>query len=83
MPDATVSDIQTIIIGALDQSSSFGLVATLALMWAATGLFSNITLALDTIFEVPSSRSVWRQRLLAVVMGLTLVVLVVASYHYY
>lgn len=80
LPDATVSDIQTIIVGALDQSSSFGIVATLALIWAATGLFSNITLALDAIFEVPSSRSVWRQRLLAIVMGLTLVVLVVASF---
>lgn len=80
LPDSTVDDIQTIIVGALDQSSSFGLVATLALVWAATGLFSNITLALDSIFEVPATRSIWRQRFLAVIMGLTLVVLVVASF---
>ncbi len=80
LPDATVDDIQLALTGALEQSGSFGLVATAALLWAATGLFTNITLALDNIFSVPSVRSIWRQRLLAVLMGITLVVLVVASF---
>jgi len=80
LPEATVDDIQVILRGALQQSSSFGLVATAALIWAATGLFTNITLALDSIFEVPAQRSIWRQRLLAISMGLTLVVLVLASF---
>lgn len=80
LPDTTVDDIQSIVSGALEQSSSFGLVASLALAWAATGLFTNITLALDNIFDVPALRSVWRQRLIAIVMSLTLVVLVLASF---
>jgi len=80
LPSGTVGDIQEILSGALRQSSSFGLVATLSLIWAATGLFTNITLALDNIFEVPYVRSMWRQRLLAIIMGLTLVILFVASF---
>lgn len=80
LPEATVTEIQKILNEALRQSSSFGLVATAALLWAATGLFSNITVALDTIFDVPATRSMWRQRLLAIGMGLTLVLLVVGSF---
>ena len=80
LPEATVDDIQVVLADALQQSSSFGLVATAALVWAATGLFTNITLALDSIFDVPAARSIWRQRLLAIIMGLTLVVLVLASF---
>lgn len=80
LPDTTVDDIQQTLGGALEQSGSFGLVATAALIWAATGLFTNITLALDGIFDVPSVRSMWRQRVLALIMGVTLVVLVVASF---
>lgn len=80
LPEIAVSDIQVILGGALRQSGSFGLVATASLMWAATGLFTNITLALDNIFEVPSVRSMWRQRLLAIAMGVTLVVLFMASF---
>lgn len=80
LPDGTVGDIQTTLGGALQQSSSFGLVATAALLWAGTGLFTNITLALDSIFEVPSPRSMWRQRVLALVMGITLVILVGISF---
>ncbi len=80
LPEIAVSDIQDILSGALRQSGSFGLVATASLIWAATGLFTNITLALDNIFEVPSVRSMWRQRLLAIAMGMTLVVLFMASF---
>lgn len=80
LPATTVSDIQEIVEGALIQSSSFGLVATAALLWAATGLFTNITNSIDDIFEFPTSRSMWRQRLLAILMGLTLVALVMISF---
>lgn len=80
LPDSTVADIQDTLQSALEQSTEFGIVAALGLIWAATGLFSNITAALDSIFEVPAARSIWRQRLLALLMGLTLVVLVVASF---
>jgi membrane protein len=80
LPGTTLELIQAAMAGALQQSSSFGLVATAALLWAATGLFTNITFALDAIFDVPLARSIWRQRLLALIMGLTLVVLVLASF---
>jgi membrane protein len=62
------------------QSQSFGLVALVAIIWAATGLFSSITTALDTIFDVPTARSLWRVRLVAILMGMALVVLVIASF---
>jgi len=80
LPEATVFDIQSTVQGALGESQSFGLVAIIGLGWAATGLFSNITLALDTIFGIEAIRSFWRQRLLAIIMGLTLLVLVLASF---
>jgi membrane protein len=80
LPEATIGIIQDIVAETLQQSGSFGLVATAALLWAATGLFTNITNALDTIFDMQGSRSMVRQRLIAIIMGLTLVVLVVASF---
>jgi membrane protein len=76
----TVIAIQDTLSDAIEQSNSFSLVAFAALLWAATGLFSNITLALDNIFGVENPRSVLRQRLIAVLMGITLVVLVLGSF---
>lgn len=80
LPEATVIDIQSTLSEAIGQSSSFSLVASAALIWAATNLFTHITLALDVTFNVENSRSMVRQRLIAVIMGLTLVVLVLASF---
>jgi membrane protein len=80
LPENTVDLIQAVLADALQQGSSFGLIATAALLWAATSLFTNITFSLDTIFEVTEVRGLWRQRLLAIIMGLTLVVLVAASF---
>lgn len=80
LPQATLSTIQETLTGALQQGTQFGLVAVLGLVWSATGLFSNITRALDQIFSVPTIRSLWRMRLLALLMGLTLVILVLASF---
>ena len=65
---------------ALSQNTSFGLVAVAGLIWAGLGLFTNVTSALDLIFDVPQSRSLWRQRMVAVVMIVILVVLVIASF---
>jgi membrane protein len=80
LPGSTVSAMQQTLTDALDQSPSFSLVALAALLWSATGLFSNITVALDSIFGVELPRSMFRQRLIAVLMGLTLVILVVGSF---
>lgn len=80
LPETTIGIIQDIVTETLQQSGSFGLVATAALLWSATGLFTNITNALDTIFDMRGSRSMVHQRLMAIIMGLTLVVLIVASF---
>ncbi len=65
---------------AVEQGASFSLLAIVGLIWSGLGLFSNITTSLDFIFHVPSSRSLWRQRLAAVVMAFVLVVLIATSF---
>ncbi|HLU11656.1 MAG TPA: YihY/virulence factor BrkB family protein [Oceanobacillus sp.] len=77
---ATLELFQTNVQKAIDQGSSFTLIAILFLMWSGLGLFSNITSALDFIFHVPSSRSLWSQRLIALVMALVLIALLVTSF---
>jgi membrane protein len=64
---------------ALEQSREFGLVALGGLVWSALGLFSNLTSALDRVFQVPTSRSLWRQRALAFLMTVALIALVITS----
>ncbi len=71
---------QTNLTQALDQGASFSLIAVAGLIWSGLGLFSNITTSLDFIFHVPSNRSLWRQRMTAVVMALVLVVLITTSF---
>ena len=80
LPIETVDLIQVNVMQAVEQAGDFTIVALLGLIWAGSGLFSNLSKALDRIFQVPSSRSMWRQRLLALAMALTLVVLVAASF---
>jgi membrane protein len=65
---------------ALEQDTSFSIVAVVGLAWSGMGLFSNITLSLDQIFQVPHYRSMWRQRLVAVAMIVILVVLITTSF---
>src|SRR5215207_3483606 len=69
LPQNTIDLIQAVLTDALQQGSSFGLIATAALLWAGTSLFTNITYSLDNIFNVTEIRAVWRQRLLALIMG--------------
>ncbi|MEO1441900.1 MAG: YihY/virulence factor BrkB family protein, partial [Chloroflexota bacterium] len=79
-PEDTVHLVQTNLASALEQGRQFGLVAIAGLLWAATGLFSNVTWSLDVIFQVPSGRSLWRQRVVAAFIALMLIFLVVASF---
>lgn len=65
---------------AAEQGASFGFVAIIGLLWSGLGFFSNVSASLDMIFRVPKGRSIWRQRLMALGMTLTLVVLVVTSF---
>lgn len=82
LPDETetINLLQDSIVEALNQNRSFGLVALLGLVWSALGLFSNLTASLDIIFQVPSSRSMWRQRVLAFLMTFILIILVATSF---
>jgi membrane protein len=76
----TINLLQDNIGQALDQSRTFGLIGLIGLTWSALGLFSNLTAALDRAFQVPASRSMWRQRLLAFLMTLALIALVITSF---
>ena len=80
LPENTVSYVQDVLGESLQQSSSFGFVAIIAILWSSLGLFSNITASLDEIFAVPQGRSIWSLRFLAVLMSITLVILVIASF---
>ncbi len=71
---------QTNLSQAVEQGASFSLLAVVGLIWSGLGLFSNITTSLDFIFHVPSNRSLWRQRLTAVIMAFVLIVLIVTSF---
>ena len=80
LPEGTVGYIQDVLNESLQQSGSFGFVAVLAIIWSSLSLFSNLTASLDEIFAVPEGRSIWGLRALAVLMSITLVILVVASF---
>lgn len=80
LPPDTSSVLQDNITDAIRQGNSFTLIAVAGLIWSSLGLFSNITYSLDVIFMVPARRSLWRQRLVALLMTVILVVLVTASF---
>ncbi|PJF20668.1 MAG: hypothetical protein CUN56_15005, partial [Phototrophicales bacterium] len=80
LPETTVNYVQDVLDESLKQSSSFGFVAIVAIVWSSLGLFSNITASLDEIFNVPEGRSIWKLRFQAVLMSITLVILVIASF---
>jgi len=80
VPAETAGVLQENIAEAMKQSDSFTILALGGLVWSGLGFFSNITYSLDVIFVVPAQRSLWRQRLVALVMTLILVVLITASF---
>lgn len=80
VPVESVELLQDNLASALAQGRQFGLVAIAGLIWAGTGMFNNITWSLDVIFQVPSSRSLWRQRVIAAFIALMLIFLVAASF---
>jgi membrane protein len=65
---------------ALEQGTGFGLFALVGLVWSALGLFSNLTSSIDRIFQVPASRNLFTERLLAFFMTLGLIVLIATSF---
>lgn len=80
LPTQTLDLFQTNVADALRQGQSFGLIALAGLVWSGLGLFSNITTSLDLIFQVPASRSMWKQRMTALGMAVMLIVLVTLSF---
>ena len=77
---AALDLVQESISQALNQSGSFTLLALGGVIWSALGLFSNLTSSLDSIFQSPSGRSLWRKRVLAFVMTIILISLVITSF---
>ncbi len=65
---------------ALAQGTGFGIIALIGLIWSALGLFSNLTSSLDRIFQVPASRSMFKERILAFAMTVVLILLVIVSF---
>lgn len=80
LPTGMVSPLQNDVTLALEQAKSFGIIALAGLAWSALGLFSNLTSSLDMIFQSPANRSMWRQRFVAFLMTIILIVLVIASF---
>lgn len=80
LPDQTLELFQRNMATTLEQGRSFGLIAVAGLIWSGLGLFSNVTSSLDLIFLAPSSRSLWRQRLVALIMAMVLVMLIFTSF---
>ncbi len=82
-------DVPTLIISgvqsAVNQGQSLNLIALVGLLWAASSFFSNLTVALDTIFEpARSQRPIWRNRLVAaatiILLALLLSLTVIVTY---
>lgn len=76
----TINLFQESVAQALQQSGSFTVIALLGLIWSGLGLFSNLTISLDRIFQVAANRSLWRQRLLAFLMTMALIILIFMSF---
>lgn len=82
-------DVPTMVISgvesALNQGPSLNIIALAGLLWAASSFFSNLTIALDTIFGLPEKgRPIWRNRLVATatifILGVLLAATVVITY---
>lgn len=71
---------QVNITQAMEQRTSFGVIALVSLVWSGLGLFTAITISLDSIFAAPAVRSLWRQRVTAFFMGIVLLVLLSLSF---
>lgn len=80
LPTETVALIQENVLRSIEQESGFTLIALIGLIWSATGLFSNLTSALEEIFRAPSGRGLLRNRLMAVFMPLALLTLIALSF---
>ncbi|PJF41370.1 MAG: YihY/virulence factor BrkB family protein [Chloroflexi bacterium] len=80
LPEQTVQLLQDNVASALNQSSSFGLIAVVSLLWSGLGLFSNITASLDSIFDAPSGRNIWKKRLTAFLMTAMLILVITLSF---
>ncbi len=64
---------------ALEQSSSFTIIAIIGLGWSGLGLFSGITGSIDRIFQTPV-RNIWRARVTAMIMAIGLLGLLLLSF---
>ncbi len=78
LPASTANFLQDSIAEALEQRSSFGIVAGLTLSWSAIGVFTNLTAALNRSFGT-EPRGTIQKRLFGIGLMLALAVLLLAS----
>ncbi len=78
-PADTVGIIEDNVLLALRQRQSFSIVAIVGLAWSGLSLFSNLTVAIDTIFHPTRMRSLWHKRALALIMVIVLAALLAVS----
>ncbi len=81
VPAMIISGVES----AVNQGQSLNLIALVGLLWAASSFFSNLTVALDTIFEpAPNRHPLWRSRLVAaatiIMLALLLSLTVIVTY---
>ncbi len=79
IPAEVISPVEDTVRFALQQSHSFGLLVLVGLGWSALSLFSNLTIALDTIFHPAYWRPLWHKRLLALLMYAVLGIILLGS----
>lgn len=80
LPTDTVSLIQDNVLRSLEQESGFTIIALIGLIWSATGLFSNLTSALEEIFRAPTGRGMLRNRIVSAFMPIGLLLLIALSF---
>jgi membrane protein len=71
--------IQSTILEVVDGRQTAGIVATIVLIWSASGVFGGISQALDRIWKVPQSRNVVLNAVLAVGLVFAVALIFVAS----
>ncbi|MBN1679217.1 MAG: YihY/virulence factor BrkB family protein [Anaerolineae bacterium] len=79
LPKTTAEFLQDNIAEALEQRSSFGIVAGIMLLWSSLGLFSNLSSALSRTFRDEKGPNTWQSRLIGMGMMIALALLLVAS----
>ncbi|MBN2555092.1 MAG: YihY/virulence factor BrkB family protein [Anaerolineales bacterium] len=75
---AIAANVERIVEQTLEARGSIGIVGGLLLLWSASGVFSVLTAALNTVWEAPA-RPYWRRRMISVLAVILAGILFVAT----